>query len=136
MPCSSVIERMLRGIPMKNEKPLLIMILTTSVLLFGDLLYRVQMKPQNLNDLLVVMGGVAICSFLVLPRLVKDEGRLYRGVKGGVIGAVLGIGGVALRDYLTKGSLNWGSYLSTALGFALAFILILVLAQLIRWRRN
>jgi len=115
---------------MEKERPLLLMILTTSVLLVSDLLYRSAVKPQSIDDLLVVMGGVAICSFIVFPQSAKDSARLQKSVVGGVIGAILGTGGVAFRDYLTKGKLNWRSYLSTDLGFALAFILILVVARL------
>jgi len=121
---------------MKDDRPLLIMIVTTLALLVGDLAYRSVVKPQNFNDLLVVMGGVAICAFLVFPKSAKNMGNLYKCILGGVIGAVLGLGSIALRDHLTKGSLNWESYLSSALGFALAFILVWVFARLTDWGKK
>lgn len=114
---------------MKEEKPLLIIILMTSILLLGDLLYRVKVNPHNVDDLLVVMGLIIIFYFILLPRPAGAKERLYRIVKGGVIGFFLGLGGVALRDYLTKGSLDWDSYLSTGLGLATALIIALVVAQ-------
>ena len=124
------------GVPMKNENSILIMMLTTLVLLFGDLLYRSTVKPRNIDDLLVVIGGITICTLIVFPQSAKNAASLRKGVGGGVIGAVLGTAGVALRDYLTKGSLNWSSYLSTDLGFAIAFTLILVVAHFAGWRES
>jgi len=121
---------------MKEERPLLILMLTTSVLLVGDLVYRSVVKPQNFNDLLVVMAGVVICECLIFPKSMMTKRSVYRNILGGVIGAVLGLGGVALRDYLTKGDIFWGSYLSTALGFAIAFILFLVFARLVGWEES
>lgn len=129
-------ECSLRGILMKEEKPFLIIMLMTSILLLGDLLYRVKVNPQNVDDLLVMMGLIIICYFILLPRPAEAKERLYRIVKGGVIGLFLGFGGVALRDYLTKGSLNWAGYFSTGLGLAMALILTLVAAQLVNWRRK
>ena len=121
---------------MKDDRPLLIMILTTLALLIGDLVYRSLVKPQDFTDLLVVMAGVTLCTLLVFPKSAKNIGNLHKIILGGVAGAVFGLGGVALRDHLTKGSLNWESYLSSALGFAMAFILVLVFARLTGWDKK
>jgi len=121
---------------MKDEKPLAIMILTTLVLLVGDLVYRSLVKPQDFTDLLVVMAGVTLCTLLVFPKSAKNMGNLHKIILGGVIGTVLGGGSIALRDYLTKHSLNWDSYLFTTLGLVSAFILAWVFARLTGWGKK
>lgn len=121
---------------MKEDKPLAIMILTTMVLLIGDLVYRSWVKPQDITDLLVVMAGVTLCALLVFPKSAKNMGGLHKILLGGVVGMVLGGGSIALYDYLTKGSLNWDSYSSTALGLLGAFILVWLFARLTGWRKG
>jgi len=121
---------------MKDEKPLSIMILTTLVLLVGDLAYRSAVKPQNFTDLLVVMAGVTLCALLVFPKSAKNMGGLHKILLGGVAGTALGGGSKILYDYLTKGSLNWDSYLSTALGLLGAFIIAWLFARLTGWGKG
>jgi hypothetical protein len=121
---------------MKEDKPLAIMILTTMVLLIGDLVYRSWVKPQDVTDLLVVMAGVTLCALLVFPKSAKNMRNLHKVLLGGLVGTVLGGGSIALRDYLTKGNLNWDSYLSIALGLLGAFIIVWLFAWLTRWGRG
>lgn len=117
---------------MPKERPLLILLLLVLILLLGDLLYRVRMNPQNVNDLLVVVGGIVIGYFLLLPRDTEARKRLYNIVAGGVIGIVLAVGGTVLYDRLAQGNVNWHSHLSTAFGLLLALIIVLVLDRIKR----
>ena len=89
----------------KDEKSVLVMVLTTSVLLMGDAAYRAKVLHQDPTDLFVIMLGVMICAILVFPQLARKLERPYKRLLGYGIGAVFGIGIIALKDYLTRGSL-------------------------------
>lgn len=120
----------------KDEKSVLILLLTTNVLLLGDAIYRAKVLRQDPTDTFVVMLGVMICAILVFPQLAR---RLQRPRKrlleyGG--GVVIGLGIIALADYLIRGSLRWDTYLSLALGSAIGILLLSVLARLTGRRKQ
>jgi len=121
---------------MKDEGPLAIMIAVTMVLLIGDLAYRSWVKPQDVTDLLIVMAGITVCALLVFPKFARNMGNLHKILLGGMIGMVLGLGSIALRDYLAKGSLDWDRYISAALGLLGAFIIAWLFARLTGWGKG
>jgi len=105
------------------------MIAITMVLLVGDLVYRAVVKPQDFFDLFIVIGGVGVCALVLFPKAEKNLLRLLMGV---VLGAVLGLSGIILYDYVVGNPLKWEKYLSVLLGFLVGAVLVWILARVTR----